>query len=77
MLDIEMLKKLMRDDPDKFMGLVLSILKTNPELVMIDATPKETKLASLTKMIKRYEELEKYEDCGFLKGLKDKLASEG
>ncbi len=72
-LNIEQLKNLLLGDPHKFMELVLSILKEDRDLAFSDSTPKETKIRAIDRMIARFEKIERYEDCLFLKQIKDEL----
>jgi len=60
-------------DPDAFMNMVLSALKTNPEYAVADAAPVEAKLKALESLIQYYEGIENYEDCAFIVELKEKI----
>lgn len=74
--DKEFLKKLQdlkKNDPDRFMEIVLDTLKQDEELAITDKTPVENKLTAIATMTKRLEELQRYEDCAFLKKLKEKI----
>jgi hypothetical protein len=67
---------LRKKDPDAFMSLVLSSLKKYPELAVEDAHPAENKLNALQKMLEYYEGNESYEDCAFLRDLKQAIKDE-
>ncbi len=74
--DQEFIKKLteVRDqNPDLFMDMVLEALRSDENYAFADEAPVEHKLNALSKMIKRYEELERYEDCAFLNNIKTRL----
>lgn len=60
-------------DPDAFMNMVLSALKTNPEYAVEDAAPVGAKLKALESLIQHFEGLENYEDCAFILNLKEKI----
>lgn len=77
--DEELLKTLLElreKDFDGFMNLVLSSLKKHPEVALEDRAPVESKLKALTSMLKHYEENESYEDCAFLRDLKESIENE-
>lgn len=60
-------------DPEGFMNMVLSALKNNPEYAVEDAAPLEAKLRALESLMQHYEGLENYEDCAFIRDLKEKI----
>ena len=70
---IKHLNKIKEEDPDKFMDMVLDILRKDESYAFEDGSPLEKKRTALSTMIKRYEELERYEDCAFLNNLKGRL----
>ena len=70
---IKYLNKIKEENPDKFMDMVLDILKKDESYAFEDGSPVEKKQTALSTMIKRYEELERYEDCAFLNRLKARL----
>jgi hypothetical protein len=77
--DPELLKallKLREQSPDQFMDLVLHSLKKYPELAVEDLAPADHKLRALQSMLEYYEASEKYEDCAFLKEIKDQIKDE-
>ena len=77
--DPELLKallKLREQRPDEFMDLVLHSLKKYPELAVEDLAPSENKLRALQTMLEHYEASENYEDCAFIKELKDQIKDE-
>jgi hypothetical protein len=70
---IKHLNKIKEEDPDRFMDMVLDILKKDESYAFEDGSPLEKKQTALSTMIKRYEELERYEDCAFLNRIKGRL----
>ena len=70
---IKHLNKIKEEDPDRFMDMVLNILRKDESFAFVDNAPLEKKHAALSRMIKRYEELERYEDCAFLNSIKTRL----
>ena len=71
---IKHLNKIKEEDPDRFMDMVLDILKKDESYAFEDGSPLEKKQTALSTMIKRYEEMERYEDCAFLNNIKVRLA---
>lgn len=71
---IKRLNQIKEEDPDRFMDMVLDILRKDESYAFEDGSPVEKKRTALSTMIKRYEELERYEDCAFLNNLKARLA---
>lgn len=63
------LMEIRRDDPDKFMELVLEALKSERELAITEGSPSEKKLNALDAMMKHFEEKEGYENCAFIRDL--------
>ena len=70
---IKHLNKIKEEDPDRFMDMVLDILKKDESYAFEDGSPLEKKQTALSTMIKRYEELERFEDCAFLNKIKKRL----
>jgi hypothetical protein len=70
---IKHLNKIKEEDPDRFMDMVLNILKKDESYAFEDGSPLEKKQTALSTMIKRYEELERFEDCAFLNRIKKRL----
>ncbi len=70
---INHLMKLKQEDPDKFMDMVLEVLRKDESYAFSDDSPVDNKLNALSTMIKRYEELERYEDCAFLNNIRKRL----
>lgn len=60
-------------DPDGFMEEILQVLKRFPEFIQSDNAPIENKVNALNRMLNHYTELERYEDCAFIKKQLDKL----
>ena len=73
--DEDFFKEILRiknEEPEKFMDMVLDILKDDLEYALKDDSPKENKIIALKNMQKHYENAERYEDCAFIsKILKD------
>lgn len=55
-----------------FMELVLESLKSFPDLAIEEPSSLETKHAAMTKVMEYFEGAERYEDCAFLRDLKQK-----
>jgi hypothetical protein len=70
---IKRLNQIKEEDPDRFMDMVLNILRKDESFAFMDKAPLAQKQTALSKMITRYEELQRYEDCAFLNGIKKRL----
>jgi hypothetical protein len=70
---IKRLNQIKEEDPDRFMDMVLNILRKDESFAFMDKAPLAQKQTALSTMIKRYEELERYEDCAFLNSIKNRL----
>ncbi len=70
---IQRLMQIKNEDPDLFMDMVLDVLKKDESYAFSDGAPIESKHTALLTMIKRFEELERYEDCAFLNKIKLRL----
>jgi len=60
-------------DPDGFMEEILQVLKSFPEFILSDNAPVENKTNALNRMMKHFENLQRYEDCAFVKNQLTKL----
>ncbi len=60
-------------DLDLFMELILMSLKTFPEMAVKDDVPVENKLSALDRVIKHFENLERYEDCAFIRDIQKNI----
>jgi hypothetical protein len=58
--------KIKKEEPEKFMDMILEILKGDLKYVLNDDAPKENKVIELKNMQKHYESVERYEDCAFI-----------
>ena len=76
---IAMIDEIKRQDPDKFMELVLHALKTFPDYAVEDNVPVETKVGALAIMLEHFKEREDYEDCAFIRDMQKRIedAEEG
>jgi hypothetical protein len=70
---IKRLNQIKEEDPDRFMDMVLNILRKDESFAFMDKAPLTHKQTALSTMIKRYESLERYEDCAFLNSIKNRL----
>jgi hypothetical protein len=73
---IESLLEIHKQDPERFMLLVLESLKRYPDLAVEDGQPKEQKLEALRRMMRHFESIERYEDCAFIRDLQKKIEDE-
>jgi hypothetical protein len=70
---LQQLAKMKAEDPDLFMDMVLEALRSDENYAFNDESPVENKVSALSTMIRRYEALERYEDCAFLNSIKKRL----
>ena len=68
--------KLRQEDTDAFMQLVLSALKTSEQYAIVDDAPIENKIKALDEMLVYFEKAEKFEECVFIRDLKQKIQDE-
>ena len=68
--------KLRQEDTDAFMQLVLSALKASEQYAIIDDAPIENKIKALDEMLVYFEKAEKFEECVFIRDLKQKIQDE-
>lgn len=64
---------MMRENPHQFYEDVLDAIRECPAYVFEDPNPYQKKVKSLNRMIKHFEDLERYEDCGFLLNVLNQL----
>jgi len=77
--DAGLLKKLIHlreSDPDSFMQMVIGALKKNPAAALTDSAPSANKLVALESLMRYFQEIEGYEDCAFIRDLKQRIADE-
>lgn len=60
-------------DPDKFMDMVMTVIKNNPDIVVKDGTAKEKKILALGKICDHYVEKEEYENCVLIQQLEKRI----
>lgn len=71
------LLSLREKDPDAFMKMAVSLLRSYPDVVQEDEAPTEEKTRALSRMLSYLENIESYEDCAFILELKKKLEDGG
>lgn len=77
--DNDLLKELIRlreSNPDAFMQMVIGALKKNPDAAIADSAPAHKKLVALESLMRYFQEIEGYEDCAFIRDLKQRIADE-
>jgi hypothetical protein len=77
--DESLMKELIRlreSDPDAFMQMVIEALKKNPDAAVEDSAPAQKKLVALESLMRYFQEIEGYEDCAFIRDLKQRIADE-
>jgi hypothetical protein len=77
--DEELLRQMLllkEKDPNAFMDLVYSSLKSFPDAALEDEASIDKKIKAITKMMAHYEGTEMYEKCSFLLGLMNKIKDE-
>lgn len=70
---IQLLMEVRERDYDAFIHLVLESLKTFPDFAIEDDAPVEKKMSALDLILNHLEEQEDYEDCAFIRDLKEKI----
>ena len=73
---LKVMLELREKDPDAFMDLVLNSLKKYPDLAIEDEAPTGNKLRALQLMLEHYENSENYEDCAFIRDLRQQIKDE-
>jgi len=73
---IKELIRLRESDPDAFMMLVIEALKKNPDAALQDSAPAHKKLVALESLMRYFQEIEGYEDCAFIRDLKQRIDEE-
>jgi hypothetical protein len=63
-------------DPNAFMDLVFSSLKSFPDAAIEDDADIDSKIKAITKMMNHYEGTETYEKCAFLLNLMNQIKDE-
>lgn len=75
--DEELLAELLalqEQDPDKFMDLVMTVIKKHPEIVIADERDHEKKVLALAKIREHYADKEEYENCVLIRELEKKIS---
>jgi hypothetical protein len=73
---IAQLESLKNTDIEAFTNLILECFEMEPDTVIFDPAPVETKLRALNSMLKYLETTERFEDCMFVKKLIDRIEDE-
>lgn len=74
--DEELLTELLtlqEQDPNKFMDLVMTVIKENPDIVVKDNHDPVKKIAALSKIREHYVEKEEYENCVLIQQLENRI----
>ena len=67
------LMEIRREDPEKFMNLVLEALRKEREYAVVEDSPAEKKLSALSTLLNHFESKEGYEDCAFIRDLTNEI----
>lgn len=70
---LKLLLSMHDQDPDKFMDLVMEVIRNNPELVVNDESSPEKKALALSRIREHYVEKEEYENCAIIKELEERI----
>lgn len=67
------LLRLQEDEPEKFMDLVMNVIKQHPDIVVEDESEPAKKLMALEKIREHYLDQEHYENCVIIRDLEKKI----